>query len=196
QLLDLSRSSVYYLPRPVSDKDLQLMRLIDEMHLEYPFAGSRMLRDMLWHKGFDVGRHHVRTLMQRMGIEALYRRPRTTKPGAGHQIYPYLLRGVSVDRPNQAWAMDITYLPMTKGFVYLAAVVDWFSRRDNVFVERLWRSVKYEEVYLHAYESVSAVKAGLSKYFDFYNHRRPHSKLDRMTPVQQYENALPLPMAA
>jgi len=176
QLLDLSRSSVYYVPRLVSNKDLKLMRLMDEMHLEYPFAGSRMLRDMLWLKGFDVGRRHVRTLMQRMGIEALYRRPRTTKPGAGHQIYPYL--------------------PMTKGFVYLAAVVDWFSRRDNVFVERLWRSVKYEEVYLHAYESVSAVKAGLSKYFDFYNHRRPHSKLDRMTPAKQYDNALPVPMAA
>lgn len=128
-LLDLSRSSVYYLPRPVSDKDLQLMRLIDELHLEYPFAGTRMLRDMLWLKGFDVGRRHVRTLMQRMGVEALYRRPRTTKPGAGHQIFPYLLRGVSVDRPNQAWAMDITYIPMAKGFVYLAAVIDWFSRR-------------------------------------------------------------------
>jgi putative transposase len=261
ELLDLSRSSVYYLPRPISDKDLELMRLIDQLHLEYPFAGTRMLRDMLWHKGHYVGRRHVRTLMQRMGIEALYRRPRTTKPGAGHQIYPYLLRGISVDRPNQAWAMDITYIPMAKGFVYLAAVVDWFSRRvlswrvsitmttdfclealqeacdlfgkpqifntdqgsqftsqaftqvlnekniqismdgkgswrDNVFVERLWRSVKYEEVYLHAYDSVSAVKAGLSKYFDFYNHRRPHSKLDRMTPAKHYENALSLPMAA
>lgn len=261
ELLDLSRRSVYYLPSPVSDKDFQLMRLIDELHLEYPFAGSRMLRDMLWHKGFDVGRRHVRTLIQRMGIEALYRRPRKTKPGAGHQICPYLLRGVSVDLPNQAWGMNITSLPMAKVFVYPAAVVDWFSRRvlswrvsitmttdfclealqeafglfgkpevcntdqgsqftshaftqvlkdndvaismdgkgswrGNVFVERLWRSVKYEEVYLHAYESVSAAKAGLSKYFDFYNHRRPYSKLDRMTPVQQYENALPLPMAA
>lgn len=258
--LDLSRSSVYYLPRPVSDKDLELMRLIDELHLEHRFAGTRMLRDMIWHKGFNVGRRHVRTLMQRMGIKALYRRPRTTKPGAGHQIFPYLLRGVRVDRPNQAWAMDITYIPIAKGFVYLAAVVDWFSRRvlswrvsitmttdfslealheafdrfgkpeifntdqgseftshaftqaltdndvaismggkgswrDNVFVERLWRSVKYEKVYLHAYESVSAVEAGLSKYLGFYNHRRPHSKLERMTRVQHYEKALSLPMA-
>ena len=261
QLLDISRSSVYYLPRPLSDKVQILMNRIDKLHLEYPFAGARMLRDLLWREGISVGRRQVRTLMQRMGIEALYRKPRTSKPGDGHQIYPYLLRGLKIDRANQVWAMDITYIPMARGFVYLAAVVDWFSRRvlswrvsitmttdfclealddacqrygrpeifntdqgiqftshaftqtlkdkgiaismdgkgswrDNVFVERLWRSVKYEEVYLHAYDSVSAVRSGLGRYFDFYNHRRPHSRLDRMTPAEHYEQSLPLPMAA
>ena len=261
QALALSRSSVYYIPRSVSDGDLDLMKRIDRLHLEYPFAGTRMLRDMLWMQGIEVGRRRVRTLMKRMGIEALYRKPRTTKPGAGHQIHPYLLRGLPIDRANQVWAMDITYIPMARGFVYLAAVVDWFTRRvlswrvsitmttdfclealeealarhgtpeifntdqgsqftsqaftqvlkdegiaismdgrgcwrDNVFVERLWRSVKYEEVYLHAYESVSAVKAGLARYFDFYNYRRPHSQLGRLTPDQKYQESLPLPRAA
>lgn len=261
RLLDLSRSTAYYQARPIKEKDLLLMRIIDELHLELPFAGARMLRDLLWQKGYQVGRRHVRSLMRWMGIEALYRKPRTTKPGEGHQIYPYLLRGKTISRPNQAWAMDITYIPMARGFVYLAAVVDWFSRRvlswrvsitmttdfclealreafdrfgqpeifntdqgsqftshaftqelkdkgiaismdgkgswrDNVFVERLWRSVKYEEVYLHAYESVSEVNAGLEKYFQFYNYRRPHSKLNRLTPAQHYNKSLPLPMAA
>lgn len=261
KVLGLSRSSVYYKGQPVSDADLALMARIDRLHLEYPFAGSRMLRDMLWMEGIHVGRRRVRTLMKRMGIEALYRKPRTTKPGGGHQIHPYRLRGLNICEANQVWAMDITYIPMARGFVYLAAVVDWHSRRvlswrvsitmttdfclealeealqrygrpsifntdqgsqftshaftqalrdegiairmdgkgswrDNVFVERLWRSVKYEEVYLHAYDSVSAVKAGLARYFDFYNHRRPHSKLDRLTPEQKYNKSLPLPMAA
>lgn len=261
RLLGLSRSSLYYLPRPVSDADLDLMRRIDKLHLEHPFAGSRMLRDLLWHEGVEVGRRHVRTLMQRMGVEALYRRPKTSKPGEGHRIYPYLLRGKQIDRSNQVWAMDITYIPMSRGFVYLAAVIDWFSRRvlswrvsitmttdfclealeeaiavhgqpeifntdqgsqftsysfvdalksksiaismdgkgswrDNVFVERLWRSVKYEEVYLHAYETVSQVKAGLDRYFQFYNQRRPHSKLNRKTPDQVYFTSLSLPKAA
>lgn len=257
----ISRGSVYYLPRPVSDYDLELMRRIDRLHLDHPFAGSRMLRDMLRQEGFKVGRKHVATLMKRMGIEALYRKPRTTKPGAGHKIYPYLLRNRLIDRANQVWAMDITYIPMARGFVYLAAVIDWYTRRvlswkvsitmdvlfcleaveeaimrygtpeimntdqgsqftsqaftdvlkdheiqismdgkgswrDNVFIERLWRSVKYEDIYLRAYESVPAVRAGLNRYFNFYNSRRPHSSLDGQTPDQVYFNALPQTQAA
>jgi putative transposase len=127
--LQISRSTVYYHPRPISDADLFLMRRIDELHLDYPFAGSRMLRDMLSQQGLEVGRRHVRTLMRRMAIETLYRKPNTSKPAPGHRIYPYLLRGLAITRPNQVWAMDITYIPMARGFVYLAAVLDWFSRR-------------------------------------------------------------------
>ena len=251
KVLNISRGSVYYLPRPVSAADLALMRRIDELHLEFPFAGSRMLRDLLAAEGSRSGRRHVTTLMRRMGIEALYRRPRTTKPAPGHKIYPYLLRDVAVTRANQAWAMDITYIPMARGFVYLAVVLDWFSRRvlswrvsitmeaafciealeealakhgkpdifntdqgsqftgaaftgvliknaiaismdgkgawrDNVFVERLWRSVKYEEVYLRAYDSVSDARASIGRYLDLYNRRRPHSSLDDMTPDRAY----------
>ena len=261
EALNISRGSVYYLPRPVSAADLALMRRIDELHLEFPFAGSRMLRDLLAAEGSRSGRRHVATLMKRMGIEALYRRPRTTKPEPGHKIYPYLLRGVAVTRPNQVWAMDITYIPMARGFVYLAVVLDWFSRRvlswrvsitmeaafcvetleealakhgkpeifntdqgsqftgmaftsvlikngiaismdgkgawrDNVFVERLWRSVKYEEVYLRAYDSVSEARTSIGRYLGFYNCRRPHSSLDAATPDQAYFNPLPLRMAA
>ena len=259
--LNISRGSVYYLPRPVSAADLAIMRRIDELHLEFPFAGSRMLRGLLAAEGCRIGRRHVKTLMRRTGIEALYRRPRTTKPEPGHKIYPYLLRGMAITRPNQVWAMDITYIPMARGFVYLAVVLDWFSRRvlswrlsitmeaafcvetledalarhgkpdifntdqgsqftsaaftgalagngvaismdgkgawrDNVFIERLWRSVKYEEVYLHAYDSVSEARASLGRYFDFYNRRRPHSSLDDATPDQAYFNPLPLRLAA
>jgi putative transposase len=127
--LGISRGSLYYQPQPVSATDLALMRRMDELHLEYPFAGSRMLRDLLVADGFTVGRLHVATLMKRMGIEALYRKPNTSKPAPGHQVYPYLLRKLPITRPNQVWAMDITYIPMARGFVYLAAVVDWFSRR-------------------------------------------------------------------
>ena len=259
--LRISRGSVYSLPRPVSDADLAIMRRLDRLHLELPFAGSRMLRGLLAAEGCKVGRRHVKTLMRRMGIEALYRRPRTTKPEPGHKIYPYLLRGVEITRPNQVWAMDITYIPMARGFVYLAVVLDWFSRRvlswrlsitmevafcvaavedalarhgkpdifntdqgsqftgqaftglladngiaismdgkeawrDNVFVERLWRSVKYEEVYLRAYDSVGEARASIGRYLDFYNTRRPHSSLDGMTPDQAYFNPLPLRLAA
>ena len=257
----ISRGSVYYQPRPVSGQDQKLMRMIDRLHLEYPFAGSRMLRDFLRLAGIKIGRKHVATLMKRMGIEALYRKPRTTKPGVGHKIYPYLLRNLTVDRPNQVWAMDITYIPMARGFVYLVAVVDWYTRRtlawkisvtmdthfcleaveeailrygtpeimntdqgsqftsqaftglmkenevrismdgkgswrDNVFIERLWRSVKYEDIYLRAYDSVSEVKAGLNQYFNFYNSLRPHSSLDGKTPDQVYFNSLPQIKAA
>jgi len=261
KVLRLSRGSVYYLPRPVSASDLEVMRRLDRLHLEHPFAGSRMLRGLLIGEGYKIGRRHVKTLMKRMGIEALYRRPRTTKPAPGHTIYPYLLRGMEVTRPNQVWAMDITYIPMARGFVYLAVVLDWFSRRvlswrlsitmeaafcvetledalsrhgkpdifntdqgsqftgatftgvlikngiaismdgkgawrDNVFVERLWRSVKYEEVYLHAYDSVGEARNSIGRYLDFYNGRRPHSSLDGATPDHAYFTSLPLRLAA
>jgi len=261
KVLNISRGSVYYLPRAASAADLVIMHRIDKLHLEFPFAGSRMLRGLLAAEGRKIGRRHVKTLMRRMGIEALYRRPRTTKPEPGHKIYPYLLRGVEITRPNQVWAMDITYIPMARGFVYLAVVLDWFSRRvlswrlsitmeaafcvetladalarhgkpdifntdqgsqftgsaftgvlacngiaismdgkgawrDNVFVERLWRSVKYEEVYLHAYDSVSDARASIGRYLDLYNRRRPHSSLDDRTPDQAYFIQLPLRMAA
>src|SRR3979411_2281314 len=129
EVLRISRGSVYYLPRPVSATDLEVMQRLDRLHLEFPFAGSRMLRGLLAAEGCQIGRRHVKTLMQRMGIEALYRRPRTTRPEPGHKIHPYLLRGLSIERPNQVWAMDITYIPMARGFVYLAVVLDWFSRR-------------------------------------------------------------------
>ncbi len=250
-LLGISRGSLYYEPRPTSEADLKLMRRIDELHMEYPFAGSRMMKDLLRQEGFAAGRLRVATCMRTMGIEALYRRPNTSKPAPGHKIYPYLLRKMAITRPNQVWAMDITYIPMARGFVYLVAVLDWFSRkvlawrlsvtletgpclealneavrrfgkpgimnsdqgsqftsidfittlkdadiqismdgkgawRDNVFVERLWRSIKYEEVYLHAYDSVSAARAGLVRYLTFYNKRRPHSSLDGQTPDQAY----------
>ena len=232
ELLQVARSTAYYTPAPTSPSDLALMRRIDELHLEYPFAGSRMLRDMLRREGHVIGRKHVSTLMKKMGIEALYRKPNTSRRHAAHPVYPYLLRNLKIDRPNQVWATDITYIPMRRGFVYLVAIVDWTSRRvlawrlsntlttdfcvdalqeaitrygkpeifntdqgsqftsldftqvlkdhqiaismdgkgcwrDNVFVERLWRSVKYEEVYLKAYDSVSAAKASLGIYLNF-----------------------------
>ena len=129
EVVGIARSTVYYLPRPVPAADLDVMRQIDKLHTEFPFAGARMLRRLLAANGSKVGRRHVKTVMLRMGIEALYRRPRTTKPAPGHKIYPYLLRGVAITRPNQVWAMDITYIPMAKGFVYLAVALDWFSRR-------------------------------------------------------------------
>ena len=252
--LNLARSTVYYKPRPVSAEDLALMRRLDELHLDYPFAGARMLRALLRRDGALVGRRHVATLMKRIGIEAIYRRPSTSKPAPGHNIYPYLLRGVTIERPNHVWAMDICYIPMRRGFVYLAAVVDVASRRvlahrvsitmeagfcvealeealakhgrpeifntdqgsqftsleftgvltaagvaismdgkgawrDNVFVERLWRTVKYEEVYLRAYDSVSQARASISRYLAFYNGGRPHSSLDERTPNEAYFGA-------
>ena len=261
EVLGISRSTVYYEPRPISEEDLWLMRRIDELHLNYPFAGSRMLRGLLWQQGLEVGRRHIKTLMRRMGIEAIYRKPNTSKPAPGHKIYPYLLRGLTVTRPNQAWAMDITYIPMARGFIYLAAVVDWFSRRvlawklsitmessfciealdealsrnekpeifntdqgsqftseaftgrlkeegigismdgkgrwrDHVFVERVWKSIKYEEVYLHAYETVHEARTLIGRYIEFYNTIRPHSSLNGLTPDQVYFNRLPESMAA
>jgi putative transposase len=261
ELLSVSRASVYYLPKPTSEADLALMRRMDQLHLDHPFAGSRMLRDLLRLAGISVGRKHVSSLMKKMGMEALYRKANTSKRHAAHRIYPYLLRGLTIDRPNQVWAMDTTYIPMRRGFVYLSAVLDWATRRvlawrlsnslatdacvdaledaiakfgrpdimntdqgsqftsaafigvlethgidismdgkgcwrDNVFVERLWRSVKYEEVYLHAYDTVSDARAGMTHYFQFYNTRRPHSTLDGRTPDTVYFNSLPLPLAA
>ena len=261
--LGISRGSVYYLPRPVPAATLAVMRRMDELHLELPFAGSRMLRDLLNKEGVEIGRCHVATLMKRMGIEALYRKPNTSKPAPGHKIYPHPLRGMAVDAPDKVWAMDITYVPMARGFVYLAAVIDRFSRRvlswrlsismeagfrvealeealarhgrpeifntdqgsqftghdftgvlnkagiaismdgkgswrDNVLVERLWRSIKYEEIYLRAYDTVSEARASIGRYLAFYNGRRLiyHSSLDRQTPDQAYFNRLPQSVAA
>ena len=259
--LGVARSTVYALPRPVSDRDLELMKQIDRLHLEMPFAGSRMLRDLLALAGIKVGRKHVRTLLKRMGIEALYVKPRTTRKHPQHPVYPYLLRGLTIDRANQVFAMDITYIPMARGFVYLVAVLDWYSRkvlswrvsitmdvhfciealeeaiarygapeivntdqgsqftsiaftgwlkdhgirismdgkgsrRDNVFIERLWRSVKYEEVYLHGYETVSDSRARIGRYFDLYNQRRPHCALRRQTPDSVYFSQQSLTLAA
>jgi putative transposase len=261
QILKLSRSSLYYRPHPVSAEDLAIMRRIDELHLQHPFAGSRMLRDLLRGEGVRIGRQRVITMMRRMKIEAIYRRPNTSKPAPGHRIYPYLLRGLAVDRPNQVWAMDITYIPMARGFVYLAAVLDWHTRRvlswrlsitmeadfcieaveealakhgkpeifntdqgsqftsaaftgllhdnaiqismdgrgawrDNVFVERLWRSIKYEEVYLRAYDSVAEARTSLGRYLTFYNGKRPHASLGARTPDEAYFNHQPLARAA
>ena len=165
RMLGISRASVYYIPRPVSEVDLKLMRAMDELHLEYPFAGSRMLRDMLRQDGFDVGRKHVATLMRRMGIEALYRKPRTTRRHPEHRVYPYLLREMDVCQPNQVWAMEITYIPMARGFVYLAAVLDWYSRRvlawrvDEAYGARLAQNRRRA---LTTSPSTSPVSIGLS----------------------------------
>ena len=260
-LLGVARSSLYHPPSPVSASDLAIMRRIDELHLDYPFAGSRMMRDMLVNEGIAVGRTHVRTLMRRMGIGALYRRPRTSKPASGHKVYPYLLHGMAVGRPNQVWAMDITYIPMARGFVCLTVVLDWFSRRvlawrvsitmevefcleaveealarhgkpeifntdqgsqftsadftglllkneiaismdgkgawrDNVFVERLWRTVKYEEVYIRAYDTVTEARVSIGRYLTFYNSVRPHSQHRGQTPDQVWLDRPTAAMAA
>jgi putative transposase len=251
ELLGLCRSSVYYQPKPLTEADLALMRRIDQLHLEHPFLGARRLALMLNREGIPAGRLHVATLMRLMGIEAIYRKPRTTIPEKGHKRYPYLLRGVSIERPNQAWAADITYLPMAHGFAYLVAILDLYSRKvlawrvsnalssefciealqealaryggpeifntdqgsqftderftaallahgvkvsmdgkgrwvDNVFVERLWRSVKYEHVYLYAHETMRDLKVGLGDYLAFYNATRPHQGLHNATPDEMY----------
>jgi putative transposase len=256
RLLGMARSSVYYRPQPVSEADQKLMRRIDELHLEFPFAGARMLARLLRREGHDVGRRRVRTLMKRMGVEALYCRPNTSRRNAQHKVWPYLLRGMKIDRSNQVWALDTTYIPMSRGFVYLTAVVDWASRkvlahrvaitleavhavealeeafarygrpdvvntdqgsqftagafteavlgrgirlsmdgkgswRDNVFVERVWRSIKYEEVYLKAYESVSHARQSIGAYIKLYNQKRPHSSLADQTPDEAYFATLP-----
>ena len=250
-LLNLPRSTAYYRPVEVSETELELMHRIDKLHLEYPFAGSRMLRDILRQDGYKVGRRHVRTLMKKMGIDTLYRRPNTSRRHAKNKIYPYLLRNLKVERPNQVWAADITYIPMSRGSLYLIVVLDWYSRRvlswrlsntlttdfcieaveeaierygvpeifntdqgsqftsveftgllkehgiqismdgkgcwrDNVFVERLWRTVKYDEVYLHAYDSMNDARAHLKVFLEFYNCRRPHRSLDGSTPNAVY----------
>ena len=261
ELLDVARSTAYYEAMPVSDADLITMRLIDEIHLRLPFYGSRRIRDELETQGHLVNRKRVQRLMRQIGLRALYPKPRTSQPGKGHKIYPYLLKGLVIDRPNQVWATDICYLPMAKGFMYLVAVMDWATRRvlswrvsntmdsdfcvealeealerygapdifntdqgaqftsdaftgvlkdheiaismdgkgrwvDNVFVERLWRSVKYEDIYLRAYETPAELRAGLKRYFEFYNQRRRHSSLARRTPDAVYFEAANIDLAA
>jgi putative transposase len=259
--LGISRGCVYYRPKPISERDQTLMTQIDRLHVELPFAGTRMLRNLVRQDGVTVGGKHVGTLMRRMGLEALYRKPRTTQRYPAHKIYPYLLRHLAVTRRNHVWAMDVTYIPMAKGFVYLVVVVDWYTRRvlswrvsitmdfqfcldavedaiarygkpaimntdqgcqftcqafsgllkaqgvrismdgrgawrDNIFIERLWRSVKYEEVYLHAFDSVAEARASIARYFQFYNSRRPYSSLAGKTPDQVYFHSQPQPRAA
>jgi putative transposase len=251
RLLGLSRSSVYYRSRPVSARDLQLMRRIDELHLEAPFFGARKLAAQLRREGQPVGRRHVRTLMRTMGVQALYRRPRTSIPARGATVYPYLLENMVIERPDQVWSSDLTYLPMAHGFLYLMAILDIASRKvlawrlsntmeaafcvealeealrrfgppeifntdqgsqftsedwttplkaagvaismdgkgrwiDNIFIERLWRRVKYEEVYLHAYTCGSEARRSLTRYFSFYNGHRVHEALDYATPDEVY----------
>jgi putative transposase len=253
--LNLPRSTAYYKPCPLPENDLILMQRMDKLHMDYPFAGSRMLRDMLLLEGHKIGRRHVRTLMFKMDIHAVYRKPNTSLANKQNKIYPYLLKDLVIDKPNDVFACDITYIPMAKGFVYLMAVIDWHTRRvmawrlsntlttdfclealdeaiarygvpkifntdqgsqftseaftarlkeygiqismdgkgrwvDNVFVERLWRSVKYEEVYLKAYASMAEVKLGLKQYFSFYNSRRPHQALKGKTPDDVYFSGL------
>jgi putative transposase len=261
EALQISRSSIYYEAKPLCTADLELMREIDRMHLEFPFAGARMLRGLLRRLGHKIGRRHVTTLMRLMGIEALYRKRSTSRRNPEHHVFPYLLRNVTIERPNHVWCADITYLPMRQGFLYLFAVLDWATRRvlawrlsntlttdfcveavedaiarhglpeifntdqgsqftaaafvgllkeheiqismdgcgawrDNVFVERFWRSIKYEEVYLRAYESASEARASLGRYIAFYNEQRPHSSLDGLTPDAVYFASEPLAEAA
>ena len=256
KLLDISRGAVYYQPRPINEADLVLMRRIDELHLDHPFMGARMLRRELQKEGFQVGRRHVSTLMRHLNIKALAPKPGTSKARPGHKIYPYLLRHRPITTANQVWALDTTYIPMRHGFVYLIAVIDVASRRvlahklattleachaveiieqafvqygtpeivntdqgsqftasefadavlkqgcqlsmdgrgawrDNVFIERLWRSVKYERVYLCAYETVRDARADLKQYFDWYNLKRGHTSLNDQTPDRTYWQLLP-----
>jgi putative transposase len=247
QLLKLARSSLYYRARPVSEGDLRLMRRLDELHLEHPFAGARMLRDFLSQEALKVGRRRVGRLMRLLGIQALYRRPGTTRRAGGQAVYPYLLRGLTIERSNQVWAADITYIPMRRGFVYLFAVMDWASRRvlawrlsntlstefcleavreaigkngcpeifntdqgcqftseaftsvlksngirismdgrgrcmDNIFIERLWWTVKYHYLHLHSFANGLELQKGLRNWFEYYNRERIHQSLNRMTP--------------
>jgi len=260
QLLSLNRSTVYYQPKGVPDEDLKLMRRIDEMHLKRPFYGSRRIQDWLLEEGYTINRKRVQRLMRVMGVTALYPKKGTSRPGKGHKIYPYLLKGLEINRPGQVYCSDITYIPMARGFVYLVVIMDWFSRRvlswrlsntmdsdfcvdaleeairhygapkifntdqgaqftseaftsvlkasgvkismdgkgrwiDNVFVERLWRSVKYEEVYLRAYGSVNEARSGIGDYLKFYNSQRKHQGLGK-TPDHAYFGEIVLPEAA
>ena len=250
-LLGVSRASVYYRPAPTREEDLELMALMDRQYLKTPFYGSRKMKAWLLKEGYLVSRSKVRRLMRLMGLEAIYRRPNTSKPAPGHRVYPYLLKGVDVNRVDQVWAADITYIPMAQGFLYLVAIMDWHSRHvlawklsntmdtdfcvtaleaalgkgrpevfntdqgaqftsdaftqtlqergirvsmdgkgrylDNIFVERLWRSIKYEEVYLKAYQTVAEARVGINAYLEFYNRRRPHQSLGYRTPAEVYQ---------
>ena len=251
KLLGLPRARVYRLPTPPSAEKLDLMRWIDKLHMDHPHMGSRSLRDQLNRQGIAISRGRVKGLMRKMGISAVYQKPRTTIPNLKHKVYPYLLRHRAITRPNEVWCADITYIPMAKGFAYLVAVMDWASRKvlswrlsntmttdfctdaleeaitkygrpeifntdqgsqftseeftgilkanniaismdgkgrwmDNVFIERLWRSVKYEHVYLHSYDSIADLKAGLKTYFSFFNQERTHQSLARQTPDEVY----------
>lgn len=254
QLLNISRSGLYYQPAGISEEDLTLMKLIDRQYLATPFYGARRMAVWLKKQGYRVNRNRVRRLMRIMGIEAVYRRPKTSKPAPGHRVYPYLLRGLEITRPNQVWAADITYIPMARGFLYLVAVIDWYSRyvlswrlsntlddsfcvdaleealrkgrpdifntdqgaqftgkaftsiltqhrvrvsmdgkgrySDNLFIERLWRTVKYEEVYLKAYQDGKEARVGISDYFFFYNTERPHQALGYRTPAEVFASSL------
>lgn len=261
ELLELSRSGIYYKPVPLSAMDVELMRQIDEIHLLCPFYGSRNIRNELWGKGYKIGRDRVRRLMRRMGIEALYVKPRLSIPHSGHVKYPYLLRGLEITKANHVWATDITYIPMARGFCYLVAIMDWSSRKvlawrlsntldsafcvdaleeaiakfgcpdifntdqgsqftaevftnvlranniaismdgkgrwmDNVFIERLWKSVKYEDIYLKGYASMAEVRNGLAIYFKFYNEKRWHNSFDKKTPNMVYFDTLAQKQAA
>ena len=257
QLVSISRSGYYYQPAGETALNLRLMRLIDEQHMKTPFYGSRQMARYLRRQGYVVGRKRVRRLMAKMGLEALYQRPRTTIPNKEHVIHPYLLRDLVIERPNEVWCTDITYIPMRQGFLYLVAIMDWASRKvlawrlsttmevefciealeealtkygrpeifntdqgsqftspeftdvlknakvrismdgkgrwmDNVFIERLWRSLKYECVYLHAYETASETRAGIAGWVAYYNAERPHSTFDGQTPDEVYR---PRPVA-
>jgi len=254
RLLRVARSTLYYQPVPASPDDLAVMRRIDELHLEYPFYGSRRMAVVLRDDGWVVNRKRAQRLMRVMGLEAIYQKPNTSRSHPDHKVYPYLLRGLTIDRPNQVWCADITYIPMAKGFVYLVAVMDWFSRRvlawrlsitmetdfcvdalreamerhgrpeifntdqgvqftsatfldelsgqgvrismdgkgrflDNIFIERLWRSLKYEEVYIKAYGSVAEARQGIGGWLEFYNEKRPHQALGYRTPRVVHEGA-------
>ncbi len=255
KLLDISRSGLYYQPAGIAEEDLTLMKLIDRQYLATPFYGARKIAAWLKSQGQRVNRKRVRRLMQLMGLKAIYRRPRTSKPAPGHKIYPYLLSGMKITRPNQVWAADITYIPMARGFLYLVAIIDWYSRcvlswrlsntldadfcvealeealrkgrpeifntdqgtqftseaftgllerhgvkismdgkgrySDNLFIERLWRTVKYEEVYLKAYQNGKDARIGIGGYFRFYNAERPHQALGYRTPAEVF-NSIPV----
>jgi putative transposase len=251
RLLKVARSSLYYRPAPVSADDLTVMRRMDELHLAWPFYGSRRMTAVLRHEGWPVNRKRIQRLMRIMALEAIYQKPNTSRKHPDHKVYPYLLRGLVIDRPNQVWCADITYIPMAKGFVYLVAVMDWFSRRvlawrvsitletdfcvealrdamnrhgqpeifntdqgvqftsaaflgelatlgvrismdgkgrflDNIFIERLWRSLKYEEVFIKAYGSVAEARIGIGEWLTFYNDERPHQALDYRTPTDVF----------
>lgn len=249
ELLNISRSSIYYKP-VVDEYDLLLMRMIDEQYTQAPFYGSRKMKALLHKHGYPVNRKHVQRVMRQMGLEAIYPKPHLSRPGANHPIYPYLLRGLIITQPDQVWAADITYIRLQRGWLYLVAVLDWFSRyvlswetsitmetdfcltaletafqisspgifntdqgaqftsgsftdmlkgkevsismdgrgraMDNIFTERVWRSLKYEDIYLREYQCVSEGRQGIDHYFHFYNHERPRQSLDYQTPEEGY----------